>query len=101
MKAIETITSLLKLDSNTNSPKFMPEWKESYRKVIDEVELVVKERTDLRNRHGALEYSVSAFIGGKFIRSERVPQSTWLGHCSGQLLLPLIAERALANLTHT
>lgn len=75
----------------------MSSWKESFRKTIGEVELIVEERTDSQNRHGPLEYSIAAYIGRKFIRSERVQQSTWLGHCSGQFFLPLVAERALAQ----
>jgi hypothetical protein len=72
----------------------MPDWKPYSTTEIDGVALVVKERTDLRNAQGALEYLVEARIGGEVVTTERHTQSVWLGHCFGQLLLPLIAKRA-------
>lgn len=64
------------------------------RTTIEGVELVVFERIDLRNQHGALEYIVEAWRNGELKRHERIEQSKWLGHCHGQLLLPQIAKRA-------
>jgi len=72
----------------------MSEWREFKRETIVGVELVVKERADLRNRHGAMEFLIDAYLGGDLILSERCDQSKWLGHCYGQLLLPEIAARA-------
>jgi len=68
----------------------MPEFKKVN---VGGVDLVVKERMDARNRHGALEYIVEAYLGGELVHSERIHQSAWLGHCDGQLLLPEIAAR--------
>lgn len=75
----------------------MPTWKEQKQTELNGVSLTVKERTDLRNRHGSLEYIVEARIGGELVTSERHSQSTWLGHCHGQLLLPDVAKRAKAS----
>lgn len=72
----------------------MPQWKERPPQVIDGVTLVVRERTDRRNHLGATEYIIEAYKDGNLIHFERHPWDAWEGHCSGQLLLPLIAERA-------
>lgn len=76
----------------------MSTWREYKSVEIDGVRLVVEERMDLRNRNGAMEYIISAYIGGRFKRSERIDQSKWLGHCYGQLLLPEIAKRAKGHI---
>lgn len=75
----------------------MSTWKEFKRTKINGVEIVVHERMDLRNRHGAMDYRIDAFVDGQLRHSERHSQSTWLGHCYGQLLLPIIAKRAIQN----
>lgn len=72
----------------------MPSWKEFRKVELDGVELTIKERADVHNHHGALEYIVEARILGELIITERVSQNKWLGHCYGQLLLPMIVERA-------
>jgi hypothetical protein len=72
----------------------MSEWKEMDRQTIDGVLLIVHERTDSRNRHGATEYEVEAKIDGDFVCSRRVPWNVWSGLCSGQLLLPEVAAQA-------
>lgn len=75
----------------------MPQWREMKRTEVDGVSLVVKERWDRRNRQGATEYFIEAEIDGKLVHYERHSCHVWLGHCSGQLLLPLIAARAKAQ----
>lgn len=72
----------------------MSEWKEYKRTTVADVDFIVKERSDLRNQHGSMEYSIEAYIGGQLIYVERCEQSKWLGHCYGQLLLPEVANRA-------
>jgi hypothetical protein len=73
----------------------MPEWSQHNKTVtVGGVDLLVRERMDSRNQHGATEYLVSARINGELILTERHPWNVWVGHCNGQLLLPLIAKRA-------
>lgn len=72
----------------------MPSWKHYRNQTVDDVEMVIEERTDLRNHLGSMEYYVAAKIGGEGVYSERVSQSVWEGHCCGRLYLPIIAERA-------
>lgn len=79
----------------------MPTWKEQKQVELDGVNLTVRERTDQRNKHGALEYIIEARIDGKLVVSERHSQSVWLGHCYGQLLLPDVAKRAKASKHNT
>jgi hypothetical protein len=75
----------------------MPEWADYKTVRIGSVDLRVRERMDMRNHHGAMEYIVTAWVGGEMVLTERHGQSVWLGHCCGQLLLPLIAKRAIES----
>jgi hypothetical protein len=72
----------------------MPTWKEFSRTQIDGFDLVVSERMDSRNHHGATEYKILVERNGELIHFERHPWNVWLGHCYGQLLLPEVAGRA-------
>lgn len=76
----------------------MPEWKHKSSELINGVEIVVRERVDRRNHHGATEYIIEVKKDEKVIHSERHPYNVWVGHCNGQILKPLIAERALKKL---
>lgn len=73
----------------------MPIWKEHSREIINGLDVVVKDRSDSRDRHGSLEYIIEVIQNGITIHSERHSSSVWLGHCNGYLLKPLIVERAL------
>ena len=73
-------------------------WEEKHREVINSIELIVKERMDKRNHHGAIEYIVEAYSEGNYILSERISWNKWLGHCNGVLIKPLIADKALKYL---
>lgn len=76
----------------------MPKWKQISNELFNNIEIVVKERIDSRNHHGATEYIIEAKYNGELIRSERHSWNAWLGHCCGQLLKPLVAERAARNI---
>ncbi|MBE0434832.1 MAG: hypothetical protein IBX56_03400 [Methylomicrobium sp.] len=75
----------------------MPVWKEKSRETINDIEIVVNERKDQRNHHGAVEYVIEAYKDGEIVLTERCSWNKWLGHCHGQLLKPLIADRAISR----
>lgn len=76
----------------------MPEWKERPMMEVDGMAVLVKERVDQRNRHGASEYIITVLKDGEPIHMERHPWNVWVGHCSGTLLIPEIVQRAKSRL---
>lgn len=76
----------------------MPIWVEKSKEVINGLEVVVRERSDSRNRHGSSEYIIDVMHNGRVVHSERHQWNVWLGHCYGQLLKPLAVERAANKL---
>lgn len=72
----------------------MPQWREMRRLETDGLTVVVDERMDRRNRHGATEYIIRVERGGKLLRSERHTWNVWAGHCSGSLLISEVVARA-------
>lgn len=75
----------------------MPQWREMRRQKVDGLTVIVNERWDRRNRHGATEYIIRVERDGALLRSERHPWNVWLGHCCGQLLIPEVIARAISR----
>jgi hypothetical protein len=50
--------------------------------------------SDSRNRHGASRYMIEVLDAGPATHVEFCDWNVWLGHCYGQLFLPLVVANA-------